>query len=411
MEFQPLECGGVTSPAGFRAAGVACGIKESGALDLALVVSERPCAAAAVFTTNRFKAAPVLYDQALLAKDQENVRAVVINSGCANACTGARGLQDTRWTSERIGELLGLPADSVWVMSTGVIGAHLDLDALGCGCEAVVPQLSSDGGHDAAVAIMTTDTRPKEVAITLTLAGQRITIGGMCKGAGMIHPNMATMLALLTTDAIVEPAALDRALRLAVDHSFHCVTVDGDTSTNDTVLLLANGAAGNDMLTQGSPEYERFTNALTWVADSLSQMIARDGEGATKLVTVALRGARTDAEAHTAAMAVARSSLVKTAIYGRDPNWGRILAAVGYSGIDVDPSRTDLWLSTGHQATAVQLVHDGNPCPYDEERAKSTLEGDEVLITVELGLGSGEATVYTCDLSHEYVTLNAEYRT
>ena len=320
MEFQPLECGGVTSPAGFRAAGVACGIKESGALDLALVVSERPCSAAAVFTTNRFKAAPVLYDQGLLAKDRNNVRAVVINSGCANACTGARGLEDTRWTSGRIGDLLGLPADSIWVMSTGVIGSHLDRSAIASGCETVVPQLSPDGGHDAAVAIMTTDTRPKEAAITLPLGGQWITIGGMSKGAGMIHPNMATMLALLTTDASVEPMALDRALRRAVDHSFHCVTVDGDTSTNDTVLALANGAAGNDMLTQDSPEFEGFAQALTSVADSLSQMIARDGEGATKFVTVTLRGARTDAEAHAAAMAVARSNLVKTAIYGQDPN-------------------------------------------------------------------------------------------
>ena len=411
MGTQLVERGGVTSPEGFRAAGVACGLKESGGPDLALVVSDRPCSAAAVFTTNRFKAAPVLYDQQLLAENPLNARAVVINSGCANACTGERGLEDTRWTAGLFAELLNLPVDSVWVMSTGVIGAHLDRDAIGSGCGEVVTQLSSSGGHDAAQAIMTTDTRPKEVAVSVVLGDHRITIGGMCKGAGMIHPNMATMLALLTTDASVEAVALDHALRFAVDRSFHCVTVDGDTSTNDTVLVLANGAAGNEPLTLESSEYEDFANALSWVANSLSQMIARDGEGATKLVTVVVRGAWTDVEAHTAAMAVARSCLTKTAIYGADPNWGRILAAVGYSGIEVDPDRVALWLSSGDQSVTVQLVREGSPCQYDEDEAKSTLAGDEVLIAVELGLGSGEATVYTCDLSHEYVTINAMYHT
>jgi len=296
-------------------------------------------------------------------------------------------------------------------MSTGVIGPYLNRDAMQVGIEAAAARLTSAGGHSAALAIMTTDTRPKEVAVSLELGAHRVTIGGMCKGAGMIHPNMATMLALLTTDVAIESHALDVALRRAVDGSFHCVTVDGDTSTNDTVLVLANGAAGNVPLTNDSPEYEIFVNALTWVAKSLAQMIARDGEGATKFVTVTVRGARTDTDAHVAAMAVARSNLVKTALYGSDPNWGRILAAVGYSGIDVDPARVALWLAAGEQGPAVQLVRDGSPCSVDEEQARSTLTGKEVFITVELGLGPGKATVYTCDLSHEYVTINAMYRT
>jgi len=411
MNLQTIEGGGITSARGFRAAGVACGLKESGDLDLALIVSDYPCTAAAVFTTNRFKAAPVLYDQRLLATNRESVRAVVINSGCANACTGERGLDDAHWTSTFAASALGVPTDSVLVMSTGVIGPYLNRDAMQVGIEAAAARLTSAGGHSAALAIMTTDTRPKEVAVSLELGAHRVTIGGMCKGAGMIHPNMATMLALLTTDVAIEPHALDVALRRAVDGSFHCVTVDGDTSTNDTVLVLANGAAGSVPLTNDSPEYEIFVNALTWVAKSLAQMIARDGEGATKFVTVTVRGARTDADAHVAAMAVARSNLVKTALYGSDPNWGRILAAVGYSGIDVDPARVALWLAAGEQGPAVQLVRDGSPCSVDEEQARSTLAGKEVFITVELGLGPGKATVYTCDLSHEYVTINAMYRT
>jgi glutamate N-acetyltransferase/amino-acid N-acetyltransferase len=405
--------GGLTAVLGFQAAGVACGLKATGDRDLALIYAKDACTAAGVFTQNRFPAAPVLYDKKVLARNTAGIRAVVINSGCANACTGEPGLADARRTAALAGEALGIAPESVLVMSTGVIGQPLALDKVARGIVAAANTLSATGGHEAVLAIMTTDTRPKESAVQLALASRTVTIGGMCKGAGMIHPDMATMLGLIVTDAAVEAELLAHALRQAVKRSFNMITVDGDTSTNDTVLLLANGLAANPPLTdESSPGYADFVAALTYVATELAKMIVRDGEGATKFITVQVRGAPTFVEARQAAMAVARSSLVKTAIYGQDANWGRVLAAVGYSGVEIDPGRVALWFGTGQAGDApLQLVKGGRPFDVDEARASDILAHEAIEIAVDLGLGAEKATVWTCDLSHEYVDINAHYRT
>ncbi|WP_322799053.1 bifunctional glutamate N-acetyltransferase/amino-acid acetyltransferase ArgJ, partial [Thermoflexus sp.] len=331
----------VTAPQGFRAAGVACGIKSSGALDLALVASARPCTAAAVFTTNQIKAAPVRYDQVLLARRRAGFRAVVINSGNANACTGPKGLSDVYSVTELAGFLLGFPPDTILVMSTGVIGVPLPVDKIRAGLMRAVPALSEEGGEAAARAIMTTDTRPKMGVRRLTLHGVPVTIGGMAKGAGMIHPHMATMLALITTDAEIDPDHLEVLLRAAVDTSFHRISVDGDQSTNDTVMILANGAAGARVDERSMP---LFQEALTDLCMELAKAIVQDGEGATKLVEIRVRGARTPEEARWIARHIARSPLVKTAFYGEDPNWGRILAAAGAAGVTFDSDAVSLWI-------------------------------------------------------------------
>jgi glutamate N-acetyltransferase/amino-acid N-acetyltransferase len=415
MPFERLEYqdSGIAAVPGFQAAGVACGLKASGDRDLALIYSAKPCATAGVFTQNRFLAAPVIYDQELLVRNPMDIRAVVINSGCANACTGEPGLSDARKTALLAGEALSIAPESVLVMSTGVIGQPLAMDKMAKGIATAAGALSATGGHEAALAIMTTDTRPKEVAVRLSLAGQTVTVGGMCKGAGMIHPNMATMLGLIATDAAVEVRLLGHLLRQAVDRSFNMISVDGDTSTNDTILLLANGLAANPpLLDESSPGYEDFVAALTFVSTELAKMIVRDGEGATKFVTLRVRGAQSLAEAKQAAMAIARSCLVKTAVYGEDANWGRVLAAVGYSGVKVDPDRVMLWFGTGQAGDApLQLVKGGQPFDVDEARASEILAHDAIEIVVDLGLGAEEATVWTCDLSHGYVDINAHYRT
>ena len=406
--IQFLEGGTVTDVPGFRAAGVACGIKKSGALDLALVASDRPCTGAAVFTTNKIQSPSVTFDRELLARRAERIDAVVINSGCANAITGARGFADAREMARLGAAALGNEDTGVVVMSTGVIGQHLPMDRVADGIRLAVAALSQDaaGGHAAARAIMTTDTRPKEAAARVEIGGAVVTLGGMCKGAGMIHPDMATMLAMIFTDAAITPDALSAAVRYAADRSFNAVTVDGDASTNDTFLVLANGLAGNAPIQeQESPAFVQFRDALTAVAIRLAQEIARDGEGATKFVTIRVRGARSFEEARQGARVVATSSLVKTAIFGEDANWGRVLAAIGRSGIDVDPDRIALWFDD------LQLVADGAPLPYAESDAHATLTKPEVTITVDLGLGDGDATVWTCDLSHDYVSINADYRT
>ncbi len=396
----------ITAVPGFVAAGVACGLKKTGALDLALIVSDAPCAIAGVFTTNRVKAAPVLYDQQVIARNPANVQAVVANSGGANACTGIEGQRDAAEMARLVGERLGCGPDSVLVLSTGVIGQRLDMEKVAAGVQAAANRLSADGGPDAARAIMTTDTRAKTAMTGVSIDGRTITIAGMAKGAGMIHPNMATMLCVIATDAAIAPPALDAALRRAVDRSFHCITVDGDTSTNDTVLLLANGDAGNQPLGGAGPEFDAFCDALADVAISLAQQVVRDGEGATKLVTVHIRGAATDSDARHAAMAIARSNLVKTAIFGMDANWGRVIAAVGYSQAQtVDPDRLGLWFGE------LPLVRDGRPVAVDEVRARAILEEPEVEITVDMGIGEGSATVWTCDFSYDYVRINAAYRT
>ena len=396
----------ITLVPGFRAAGVHCGLKKTDASDLALLVSDVPCRAAAVFTKNKVAAAPVLYDRRLLGEHREVAQAVVINSGCANACTGARGLQDAAATARHAAAALGLHPEAVWVMSTGVIGQPLSMDKIVAGIDLAAGQLSASGGHAAAQAIMTTDTRPKEAAIQVDVDGKTCTIAGMCKGAGMIHPNMATMLCVLVTDAVVAPDVLQAALMAAIDRSFNMMTVDGDTSTNDTALLLANGQVGNAEIrdTTGAA-YQSFLGGLTQVAAALAKMIAADGEGATKFIEIAVRGARDFAEAKQVGMAIAHSPLVKTAMYGRDANWGRVLCAIGYSGADIDPDRVALWFGD------LQLVKQGQPYDVNEERALEILSQKEVRITADLGLGSTEATVWTCDLSHDYVSINAHYRT
>jgi glutamate N-acetyltransferase/amino-acid N-acetyltransferase len=406
MDLDWLADGSVTSVPGFLAAGVACGIKDPGDLDLALVAAERPCAAAGVFTRNRFAAAPVIYDREILAADPSKVRAVVINSGCANACTGEEGLADTRKMAALAARNLGCPPSAVLVMSTGVIGVRLPMDRLRDGIPAAAQALSADGGEPAARAIMTTDTRPKACAVRTWIRGRPVTVGGMAKGAGMIHPNMATLLALIVTDAMASPQVLQAILRQAVARSFNAISVDGDTSTNDTLLLLANGQAGYPGVGDAAAsDAAILTEAVEAVATHLAKAIVRDGEGASHFVTIVVHGAADDADAHRAAMAVARSPLVKTAIYGGDPNWGRVLCAVGYSGAEVDPARACLWFGD------LALVEGGRPLDYDEERAAQALREPEVTIRVDLGLGQGQATVWTCDLTHKYVDINAHYRT
>ncbi len=393
----------VHHPRGFSAAGVSCGLKrEAGALDLALIASSQPCSAAGVFTTNRVKAAPVLYDQAMLAGGGP-IRAIVANAGNANACTGAAGMDAARATAAGAALALGCSPEEVLVLSTGVIGVPLPIERVLSGVAAATQTLSPEGWADAAAAIMTTDTRPK--AFSTVAAG--CTIAGIAKGAGMIAPNMATMLAVIVTDAAVSPPTLDAMLRAAVDVSFNRIVVDGDMSTNDTVLALANGASGVAVEAGDTG----FQAALTAVCAHLARAIVKDGEGATRFVTVQVTGATTGSDAASVARAIATSPLCKTAFYGADPNWGRILCAAGYAGIDLDPDRLTLWLLDETGAEAIQLVASGQPADYDERAAIALMQGDEWGIRLDLGAGTSSTMVWTCDLSHEYITINGHYRT
>lgn len=392
---------------GFMAAGVHCGLKPGDALDLALVASDRPCAAAGVFTTNRVKAAPVRYDQAALARNPSGVRVVAINAGNANACTGAQGERNAARMAALAAEAVGAGAEAALVLSTGVIGVQMNMEAAARGIVAAAGRLSADGWRDAARAIMTTDTRPK--ASCRAVAGYRV--GGVAKGAGMIAPNMATMLSMVVTDAALPPADLQRALAAAVGASFNRIVVDGDMSTNDTVLLLASGASG--VAVEGGA-LAAFQDALTAVCVELAQDIVRDAEGATRFVTLRVTGAPDAGAARQIANAVATSPLVKTAIYGGDPNWGRVLAAAGRSGVPVEADRLALTLvscSGETRGQALQLVADGTPLDYDEARAVRLMSAPEIELRLELGMGDAETTVWTCDLSHEYVTINGHYRT
>ncbi len=400
----------LVSVPGFRAVGVMCGLKQSGQPDLALVLADHSCAAAAVFTTNAFKAAPVLYDQTLLQRTGGRLQAVVINAGNANAVTGEQGLRDAEQTARWTEQICGLPEDSVFVMSTGIIGHRLPMDKLAKGIRIASKDILTEAGQlgrDAAQAIMTTDLVSKESLSQTTIAGRPVKIGGMAKGSGMIHPNLATMLSVLVTDAVIEPVALDTALRQAVARTFNRITVDGDMSTNDTVVVLASGEAAHPVITDPhSPEFEIFTTALTQVCANLAKAIARDGEGATKLVEITIRGAATEAEAETAAKTIATSPLMKTALFGNDPNWGRALAAIGRSGARVEPSRVSLTLGD------FRLVEQGEPLDFDAVIAHDWLAGtDEVKLVADLGVGQAEATVWSCDLSYKYVEINAEYHT
>lgn len=400
-----------TLPKGFRAAGVAAGIKKNGKLDLALIASETDCVAAAVFTQNKVKAAPVIYDQRLMAEGHK-LRAVVINSGCANACTGEQGLRDceemAKLTADALstGTTAAVAPHQVFVMSTGVIGVPLPMDKLRAGIPAAAQALSEDGLEAAAQAIMTTDTVPKMAADDITVAGDEkqggprmAHLAGIAKGAGMIHPNMATLLAVVTTDAIVAPDVLKKALANAVRKSFNRISVDGDTSTNDTLVVLANGASGLQ------PTPLEFEILLTSICTDLAKQIVRDGEGATKFITIEVTGARDERMAENVGRTIARSPLVKTAFYGEDANWGRIIAAAGYSGEDVQPDKMSLWFG------GVHVFAKGAPTQYSEAAATAAMKPREIVVRLDLGLGNASATVWTCDLSHDYVTINGRYRT
>jgi glutamate N-acetyltransferase/amino-acid N-acetyltransferase len=392
----------VTTPAGFRAAGVSAGIKANGNADLALLVSDGPARAAAVFTTNKVQAAAVLVSREHLAKSKGVVRAIVVNSGCANACTGDAGLRDAREMTELGAKAVGCSVEQVLVASTGVIGVALPMDKVRAGLPKAHQRLGADQGSAASRAIMTTDPFPKEAAAQIAIGGRTAAIGGMCKGAGMIEPMLATMLAFVTTDADVPAALLSRALKEAVDESFNAITVDGDCSTNDCVMLLANGASG---VAIDDSSYPAFAGALREVCRELAIGIVRGGEGATKLVTVKVTGAASSGEARKAAKTIANSLLVKTAIHGGDPNWGRLICAAGRAGVAFDASKAAVTIGS------IVLFSDGQPHDERAPQAAEYLKGRDLEIGVDLGSGSASSTVWTCDLSAEYVRINADYRT
>lgn len=394
--MKPIGC--VTAAAGFRAAGACCGIKE-GAKDLALIVSDVSAAAAGTFTTNRFCAAPVRLSRRRLAAGR--ARAIVANSGCANAATGDDGFRDAEAVAEAAARALGIDPAEVLTASTGRIGRRLPVGKIVPALPALAAALSRAGGRDAAAAILTTDTRPKEAVARLALGGKEATIGGMAKGAGMIHPEMATMLAFITTDAAVEPACLAAMLRVSVEKSFNRITVDGDRSTNDSVFLLANGLAGNTPLTRAaSDDVRRFAEALDEVTGKLAEMIVRDGEGASKFVEIVVRGARDAAEAKRLGFAVANSPLVKTAIYGRDPNWGRVLSSLGAAGVDFTQDSVELFLQ------GRRVFGNGAPAEADEAALRKLFEESDVKIEVRLSRGEARERILTCDLTPDYVELN-----
>lgn len=405
MDKRFIEQGSVTSPRGFRAAGVTCGLKVSGKPDVALIVSESPAVAAGVFTTNQVHAYNIDRNRARLA-DDPHAQAILINAGNANAMTGRQGMEDTEASAAYTAELLGLEPTAVLTSSTGVIGVKLDMAKLRRGIEQAVAALSPDGGLDAATAIMTTDTRPKHLAVQVELDGRTVTIGGMAKGAGMIHPNMATLLAYVTTDAAIRPELLQAATTAATDVSFNMITVDGDTSTSDSLIVLANGQAGNRRLESAEdPDYPVFASALELVLQHLAREIARDGEGATKLLTVQVCGAETEADARQIARTVAGSNLFKCAIFGADPNWGRIAAAAGRAGVEFQVQRLNITLN------GLPLVQNGEPLDFDHDDAVERLKRDEIVVDLDLQSGAGQATAWGCDLTLDYVKINAEYFT
>jgi len=395
--------GSVSAPDGFRSAGVACGIKKNGSLDLALIVSDRPASAAAVFTTNKAQAAPVLVSKARLAASGGHARAIVINSGCANACTGPDGLETAEAMADTAARGAGAERNEVLVASTGVIGVALDRRTVLDGIDSAFAALNHSGGAAAARAIMTTDPFPKEAAVEATTTAGRFRVGGVAKGSGMIEPLMATMLAVVTTDAQVAPGVLQRALAAAADVTFNAITVDGECSTNDCVFALANGASG---VAIGERQFDLLVGALRHVCETLAIGIVRGGEGATKLVTIDVTGARDDAEAKKAARAIGNSPLVKTAVHGADPNWGRLVAVAGRAGVDFALERARV------QIGDVVLFADGRPFDERAPQASTHLQGADVSLLVDLGTrGSGRARMWTCDLSADYVKINAEYRT
>ncbi|NTW05383.1 MAG: bifunctional glutamate N-acetyltransferase/amino-acid acetyltransferase ArgJ [Peptococcaceae bacterium] len=396
--------GGVTAAEGFQASGVPAGIKYKNKRDVALVYSMFEAAVAGVFTTNVVKAAPILLNINRLSVSG-TAKAVIINSGNANACTGDRGMVDALAMTEETARLLGIPKEQVFVASTGVIGQPMPMDRIIRGVAMAVNDLSDNGGQDAAEAIMTTDTTLKQYALTFELEGRKVTIGGMAKGSGMIHPNMATMLGFITTDASISSECLDRCLHQANAKSFNMITVDGDTSTNDMVMVLANGQAGNNKIIDFDSEgYRIFSEALAEICVYLAKEVARDGEGASKFIQVRVVNALNDKDAGLAARSIAGSSLFKAAVFGGDANWGRIMCAAGYSGAKFNPEKFDVYLG------GVQVAKDGGALDFDEENAAEVLAGKEIEVLVDLIEGTCEATAWGCDLTYEYVKINGNYR-
>lgn len=396
--------GGITAVPGILASGIHGGIKTSGKKDLALIYSSTPARAAAVFTTNQVKGAPVQVSMEHIREGM--VQAIVASSGCSNVCTGERGLSDAREMTAVIGELLRIPPRHVLVASTGIIGKHLPMDKIRAALPKLVKSLSPQRGRDAAEGILTTDTRPKEAALRLDISGRPVTIGGIAKGAGMIQPHMATMFCFLATDAVVSRDALDAALRRSVERSFNRISVDGDQSTSDTVAILANGLAENHVLERDSRGLRQFTRGLGALIERLARLLVKDGEGATKLVKIHVRGARSRRDALAAARSVANSLLVKTAINGQDPNWGRIMMALGKSVAVVDAERVGIWFDDEHVVAGGQLRAGAGM-----ERVREIMAQPEFAIQIDLGVGAGQEQVWTCDLSEEYVRINAKYTT
>lgn len=401
--------GGVTAAKGFLAAHTAAGIKYQGRDDMAMIYSKVPAVAAGTFTRNVVKAAPVKWDQQVVG-ESPFVQAVVMNAGIANACTGQEGMGYCKETADAAGSALGIPSQAVLVASTGVIGMQLPMDRLRAGIGAMVPKLEDtrQAAAAAAQAIMTTDTHKKEAAVTFTVDGKTVTVGGMSKGSGMIHPNMCTMLAFITTDLAISHELLQEALSSVVDDTYNMISVDGDTSTNDTCLVLANGMAGNTKITEKNADYQAFVEVLFEVNKTLAKMMAGDGEGATALFEVKVINASSKAEAVTLAKSVVTSSLTKAAIYGHDANWGRILCALGYAGVDFDPEKVDLYFESSNGR--LKIIENGVATGYSEEEATKILTADAVTAICDMKQGDAKATAWGCDLTYDYVKINADYR-
>ena len=394
---------GVTFPQGFKAAGIKAGIKKSGNLDVAVIYTEREAAVAGVFTQNAVAAAPVFASKKVVATG--TAHAIAANAGCANACTGVQGEKDARAMQEITAAALGCTPEDVLVASTGVIGVNLPMDKMEAGLKAAVAALSADGSANAGNAIITTDTYSKSCATEVTLGGKQVRFGAIAKGSGMIQPNMATMLAFITTDAAIDGKLLQKALSEVVEISFNMISIDGDMSTNDMAVVLANGAAGNAKITAEGADYEAFKATLAEICKGLSQRIASDGEGATKFLTVHVTGTKSFADAKTIAMSVAKSPLVKTAFFGEDPNWGRVICAVGYAGVPMNPETTVVKFG------GIPVYAHGVGADYDEAALKKVMGEHDIVIDIDMGMGTQEATVWTCDFSYEYVKINGEYHT
>ena len=404
-----VRTGGVTAAKGFEAAGVEASIKYKDRKDMAVIYSRKPCVLAGTFTSNVVKAAPVLWDKKVVEESSFG-QAVIINAGIANACTGQEGYAYCKRTAVRAAEVLDVPEEAVLVASTGVIGMQLPIDRIEAGIEKLAKAKADtlDAGTQAAEAIMTTDTRSKQAAVEIDIKGVKVTLGGMCKGAGMIHPNMCTMLGFLTTDVNISKEMLQKALREDVVDSFNMISVDGDTSTNDTLLALANGLAENEEITSEGEEYDKFREALRFVTTYLARKMAGDGEGATALFETKVVGAASKEDARTLAKSVVCSSLTKAAIFGHDANWGRILCALGYSGAQFDPENVDLWFQS--VSGSIHIYGNGVACDYSEEEATKILSDPEVTVLVDMHMGEQTATAWGCDLSYDYVKINADYR-